>query len=60
MMGHHFGVPFHTGLQRKIICAALEMLENAGQSGEIRYFPMTWAQARKEAIEIERKTETKN
>jgi len=53
MMGHHFGVPHHKQLQRRIILAALEMLENAGQSGEIRRFPVTWAQARREGKEIE-------
>ena len=53
MMGHHFGVPHHRELQRKIILAALEMLENAERSGEVRRFPMTWAQARREGKEIE-------
>ena len=56
MMGHHFGVPFHAELQRKIIRAAFEMLDNAGQSGAIQKFPMTWAQARKEGIEVERRS----
>ncbi|HXG85453.1 MAG TPA: hypothetical protein VNI84_15635 [Pyrinomonadaceae bacterium] len=54
MMGHHFGVPHHQELQRRIILAALEMLENTEQSGEVRRFPMTWAQARREGKEIER------
>ena len=49
MMGHHFGVPFHRELQRRIINFALERLEGAKQSGEISFFPMTWAQARQEA-----------
>jgi hypothetical protein len=30
------------------------MLENAAQSGEVRRFPATWAQARREGKEIER------
>jgi hypothetical protein len=49
MMGHHFGVPFHRGLQRRIINFALEHLNSAQQSGEVAFFPMTWAQARQEA-----------
>ena len=49
MMGHHFGVPFHRELQRRIINFALERLEGAKQSGEVSFFPMTWAQARQEA-----------
>ncbi|CAN5866604.1 hypothetical protein BH20GEM3_BH20GEM3_07870 [soil metagenome] len=53
MMGHHFGVPFHRELQRRIILACLDHLVNAERSGEIRTPPITWAQARKEGIEIE-------
>jgi hypothetical protein len=54
MMGHHFGVPFHRELQRRIIVAALDHLVNAEQSGEIHFFPMTWAQARQAGEVIER------
>jgi hypothetical protein len=54
MMGHHFGVPFHRELQRRIIVAALDHLVNAEQSGEIHFFPMTWAQARQEGEVIQR------
>ena len=36
MMGHHFGVPFHRDLQRRIILEALDRLTGAEQSGEIR------------------------
>jgi hypothetical protein len=53
MMGHHFGVPFHTRLQREIILTALERIELAEESGDVFYFPKTWAQARKEGKEIE-------
>jgi hypothetical protein len=49
MMGHHFGVPFHRELQRRIIRFALEHLISAQQSGEVAFFPMTWAEARHEA-----------
>ena len=54
-MGHHFGVPFHRALQRRIILECLDHLVHAQQSGEIRAFPMTWAEARKEGIAIERR-----
>lgn len=54
MMGHHFGVPFHSQLQRRIITDCLDMVMTAKESGEIRDLPLTWAAARKEGIEIER------
>ena len=54
MMGHHFGVPFHRELQRRIIVEALGQLSEAGQSGAISSLPITWAQARREGIAIER------
>ena len=53
MMGHHFGVPFHRELQRRIILAALELLVTAKAAGEVRLYPMTWAQARKEGKSLE-------
>ncbi len=53
MMGHHFGVPFHRELQRRIVVAALDHLVSAQASGEIHFFPMTWAQARQEGKVIE-------
>ena len=59
MMGHLFGTPFHRELQRKIITTALGRIENATTSGDIFYFPKTWAQARKEGREIEEKLDTK-
>ncbi len=54
MMGHHFGVPFHRELQRRIIDEALSHLVEARHSGEVRQVPLTWAQARREGTEIER------
>jgi hypothetical protein len=54
MMGHHFGVPFHKALQRHIIMEALDLLMTAEHSGQIRQLPLTWAQARREGVEIER------
>jgi len=53
MMGHHFGVPFHRELQRRIIVAALDRLVKAEKTGDIHFFPMTWAQARQEGKAIE-------
>ncbi|MBA3961977.1 MAG: hypothetical protein H0X40_08755 [Chthoniobacterales bacterium] len=53
MMGHHFGVPFHKELQKKIIRAALSRITDATESGDIYLFPMTWAQARREGKELE-------
>ncbi len=54
MMGHHFGVPFHVELQKRIIKEALRRIKLAENSGDIYHFPMTWAQARTEGKEIER------
>ena len=48
MMGHHFGVPFHAELQREIILTALSRIEQARKSGDVYFFPKTWAQARRE------------
>ena len=55
MMGHHFGVPFHRELQRRIIRAACARLVEARASGEIYSLPVTWAAARREGAEIERR-----
>ena len=54
MMGHHFGVPFHRELQRRIVLAALDRLGKAERSGEIVDVPVTWAEARREGVAIER------
>ena len=54
MMGHHFGVPFHRELQRRILLDCLDLVATADRSGVIRDLPLTWAQARKEGIAIER------
>jgi len=53
-MGHHFGVPFHTAVQRRIIMAALDLLSTATQSGEIVDLPLRWGDVRREGMEIER------
>ena len=54
MMGHLFGVPFHRELQRRIILEALEMLNATGEGMTVKSPPITWAQARREGIGIER------
>ena len=53
MMGHHFGVPFHAEMQRRIITEALDFLRTAKASGEIKMLPISWAQARREGKIIE-------
>lgn len=53
MMGHHFGVPHHRELQRRMILEALTHLEQAERSGEVRVVPITWAQARREGKALE-------
>ncbi|MBA3240992.1 MAG: hypothetical protein H0T60_07165 [Acidobacteria bacterium] len=60
MMGHHFGVPFHRELQRRIILAALDHLARAERSGEVLPLPVTWAQARREGVAIEEALLIKN
>lgn len=55
-MGHHFGVPFHRDLQRRIITAALGLLTTATESGTIVDLPLTWAAVRREGIALERAT----
>ncbi len=52
-MGHHFGVPFHAELQRRIIVEALGRIEEVEVSGDIYDLPITWAQARTEGRLIE-------
>ncbi len=48
-MGHHFGVPLHTTLQRKVILEALQLLQTAETSGTIVTLPIKWADVRQEA-----------
>jgi hypothetical protein len=48
-MGHHFGVPFHRDLQRRVILAALLLLEESAEPGTIRDLPIKWADVRREA-----------
>ncbi len=54
MMGHLFGVPFHTQLQRHVLMEMIDLLETAEESGAIRDLDLSWAKARKEGKAIER------
>ena len=51
-MGHHFGVPFHSTLQRKVILEALRLLETVETSGTIVTLPVKWADVRREAKQL--------
>ncbi len=53
MMGHHFGVPFHKELQRRIIVEALDFLIAAERSGDVKMLTIKWAVARQEGKLIE-------
>ena len=53
-MGHHFGVPGHRELQRRILLEMLELIYSGERSGVIRQPEITWAEARREGIQIER------
>ena len=48
-MGHHFGVPFHRDLQRRVLLEAFRTLETASESGTIRGLIIRWADVRREA-----------
>ena len=48
-MGHHFGVPFHRELQRRVLLEAFRTLETASESGTIRDLIIRWADVRREA-----------
>ncbi len=60
IMGHHFGVPFHAELQRRIILDALDFLTAAKASGAVKMLPITWAQARREGKIIEEKLKSES
>ena len=48
-MGHHFSVPFRRDLQRRVVLAALGLLESSEQPGTILDLPIKWADVRREA-----------
>jgi len=51
-MGHHFGPPRHTELQRRVVLESLALLERVEESGAIVDFDTSWATARREAKRI--------
>ena len=53
-MGHHFGVPFHRAVQRRVLSAMLDTLEEAplDAPGTIRDLVIKWADVRREAKEL--------
>lgn len=55
-MGHHFGVPFHTEIQRRVIFTALALLQRAAGSGTpesiIEKLAIPWVQVRREAKQL--------
>jgi hypothetical protein len=53
-MGHHFGVPFHREIQRRVISEALGLLTTATVSGTILDLPVRWADVRREGMALER------
>ncbi len=48
-MGHHFGVPFHREIQRRVLFEAFDLLETARESGTIRDLIVKWADVRRQA-----------
>ncbi|MGB8730848.1 MAG: hypothetical protein WCC99_06350 [Candidatus Sulfotelmatobacter sp.] len=48
-MGHHFGAPFCTRVQRQVILTAFEAVQTIEQSGMIVDLPIPWAQVRRES-----------
>ena len=48
-MGHHFGVPFHRELQRRVLLEMLDVLSTASEAGTIRDLNIRWGDVRREA-----------
>jgi hypothetical protein len=48
-MGHHFGVPFHAEIQRKVILTALDAVQTIEQSGTIIELAIPWAEVRRQS-----------
>jgi len=48
-MGHHFGVPLHREVQRRVLFEAFNVLETATESGTIRDLIIKWADVRRDA-----------
>jgi hypothetical protein len=54
MMGHQFGPPFHSAVQKRILQEMLNLLTTVNESPTIYDMPITWAEVRTEARAIER------
>lgn len=48
-MGHHFGVPFHREIQRRVLLEMLNVVETEEEPGTIRDLKIRWADVRREA-----------
>lgn len=48
-MGHHFGVPFHRELQRRVLVEMFDMVENDSEPGTIRDLKIKWGDVRRQA-----------
>ena len=48
-MGHHFGVPFHVELQRRVVLEMLSLAASPCAPGTIVDLPIKWADVRREA-----------
>jgi hypothetical protein len=48
-MGHHFGVPYHRELQRRVLLTMLHALITITESGTILDLPIQWADVRRQA-----------
>ena len=53
-MGHHFGVPFHRDIQRRVLLASLGLLEAGSEPGTIQNLAIKWADVRREAKTLTR------
>jgi hypothetical protein len=48
-MGHLFGAPFHSEIQRRVILTALNSVQTIEQSGTIVELPIPWAEVRRQS-----------
>ena len=48
-MGHHFGVPFHRDIQRRVLFEMLDLLTTGDEPGTIRDLKIPWGDVRRSA-----------
>jgi D-proline reductase (dithiol) PrdB len=48
-MGHHFGAPFHSEIQRRVILTALNAVQTIERSGTMVELPTPWAEVRRQS-----------